>query len=124
MSPPVVCSEWSEVETFLQQQEANQVTLVAFVQWWMGPSRLVASELQALRESNACDPARIWLVDADLNAGKAHSLGVWTSPSLFFYVGSKLLRVRRAHVDDDTKFVSSISRETVIDLLKQAAECA
>ena len=90
----------------------------------MGPSRLVASELQALRESNACDPARIWLVDADVNAGKAHSLGVWTSPSLLFYVGSRLLRVRRAHVDDDTKFVGSISRETVIDLLKQAAECA
>mmetsp|Transcript_17445 Transcript_17445/g.40718 ORF Transcript_17445/g.40718 Transcript_17445/m.40718 type:complete len:133 (+) Transcript_17445:141-539(+) len=97
------------------------IAVVAFIQEWLGPSRMVMNQVLAIAPSAG---AVVCLVDYDSEAERVHQLGICASPCLMFYSKGRCLTVQRPEVDDANKYVGSITDTQLTSLLQQARECA
>eukprot|EP00933_Yihiella_yeosuensis_P005796 TRINITY_DN110388_c0_g1_i1.p1 TRINITY_DN110388_c0_g1~~TRINITY_DN110388_c0_g1_i1.p1 ORF type:complete len:132 (+),score=24.25 TRINITY_DN110388_c0_g1_i1:126-521(+) len=96
------------------------VAVIAFIQNWYGPAKLVCKQLLSVGPAAG---AQVFFVDADVEAQKAHQLGIWASPCLLFFARGRQLTVQRPEADDANKFVGCISSEALDSLIRQAYQC-
>mmetsp|Transcript_3114 Transcript_3114/g.7911 ORF Transcript_3114/g.7911 Transcript_3114/m.7911 type:complete len:130 (+) Transcript_3114:104-493(+) len=108
---------WANAEVAAKTAD---LAVVAFIQEWLGPSRMVMHQVLALAPSLG---AVVCLVDYDAEAERVHQLGICASPCLMFYSKGRCLTVQRPEVDDATKYVGSITDSQLTSLLQQAREC-
>mmetsp|Transcript_12604 Transcript_12604/g.23283 ORF Transcript_12604/g.23283 Transcript_12604/m.23283 type:complete len:130 (+) Transcript_12604:111-500(+) len=108
---------WANAEATAKNAD---IAIVAFIQEWLGPSRMVMHQVLSLAPSVG---AVVCLVDYDAEAERVHQMGICASPCLMFYSKGRCLTVQRPEVDDANKYVGSITDSQLTSLLQQAREC-
>ena len=115
-----------EQETVEQAFETDKrVVVVAFAHRWSPPGMETARALDSLRKERSSSVAsytHIYVVDADGvdSVGDITALGLAVTPSVFLFYAGTPFTIRRPGLDDDIRFIGSISRDSWEDLIQYA----
>eukprot|EP00823_Brevimastigomonas_motovehiculus_P001525 TRINITY_DN12079_c0_g1_i1.p1 TRINITY_DN12079_c0_g1~~TRINITY_DN12079_c0_g1_i1.p1 ORF type:complete len:139 (-),score=13.88 TRINITY_DN12079_c0_g1_i1:394-810(-) len=127
MDEKIKFDRWADAESALKktnQKSKDYVPLLAilFANTWNPTALYVAKELDKLRKETKY--AHIFIIDSEEAQTACQLFKLTAAPSLMLFLDDKPFTIRRSDWADDDKFVGSISKTNLVEILQYAKSAA